>query len=216
MSQGRHAGTGFYARRGKRAFDLVAATPVGVVSLPVQAVVASLVRAKLGSPVIFRQQRPGLNGEPFDVFKFRTMTDERDRDGELLPDELRLTRFGTFLRSTSLDELPELWNVVRGDMSLVGPRPLLMRYLPLYTAAQARRHEVRPGVTGWSQVNGRNSADWPEKLAMDTWYVDHVSFVLDVKILLKTVTAVFGRQGISADGHATAPEFTGVESDEAS
>ena len=137
-------------------------------------------------------------------------------DGHALPDEERLTRFGQLLRSTSLDELPELWNVVKGEMSLVGPRPLLMKYLPLYTSEQARRHEVRPGVTGWAQVNGRNNADWHEKLAMDTWYVDNVSFALDLKILVRTVAAVFARHGISADGHATAPEFTGLETDRAS
>ena len=166
--------------------------------------------------MLFRQTRPGLDEQPFEILKFRTMTDEVDADGEPLPDEVRLTRFGQLLRSTSLDELPELWNVVKGDMSLVGPRPLLMKYLPLYTSEQARRHDVRPGVTGWAQVNGRNNADWHEKLAMDTWYVDNVSFLLDLKILLKTVTAVFARHGISADGHATAPEFTGLGTDRAS
>ena len=163
--------TDLYARRGKRASDLVAAASVGIVTLPLQAVVAVFVRTKLGSPVLFRQERPGLNEQPFTLIKFRTMTDGQDADGQPLPDDVRLTRFGQFLRSTSLDELPELWNVVRGDMSLVGPRPLLMRYLPLYSSEQARRHEVRPGITGWSQVNGRNSAtgqrSWPWILG--TW-----------------------------------------------
>lgn len=204
-----HCRHGLYERRGKRVLDLVIAGALGVVSLPVQAVVAVLVRNKLGSPVLFRHERPGRNGEPFILVKFRTMTDETAADGNLLPDDVRLTRFGQALRSTSLDELPGLWNVVKGDMSLVGPRPLLMKYLPLYSGDQARRHEVRPGVTGWAQVNGRNSADWQEKLAMDTWYVDNVSFWLDLKILLRTVTSVFQRHGINADGHATVPEFDG-------
>lgn len=209
MTHARTVSTGFYAGPGKRIFDLAAASLVGLVTLPLQAFLAVLVRRKLGSPVLFRHERPGLCAKPFVLVKFRTMTDERDADGELLPDEVRLTRFGRFLRSTSLDELPELWNVIRGDMSLVGPRPLLTKYLPLYTAEQARRHDVRPGVTGWAQVNGRNSAHWSEKFAMDTWYVQNVSLALDAKILLRTVTAVVTRRGISADGSATAPEFTG-------
>jgi len=157
--------------------------------------------------VLFRQSRPGLGGEPFQILKFRTMTDQTDADGAPLPDEQRLTAFGQWLRSTSLDELPELWNVVRGDMSLVGPRPLLMKYLPLYTPQQARRHEVRPGVTGWAQVNGRNSPDWGDKLGMDTWYVDNLSFGLDMRIMVKTMTTVFARDGINAEGFATASEF---------
>ncbi len=200
----------FYERRGKRLFDLVVASAVGVASLPAQVVVAILVRKELGSPVLFRHERPGLDGKPFILVKFRTMTDETDADANLLPDDFRLTRFGQLLRSSSLDELPELWNVVRGDMSLVGPRPLLTKYLPLYSGEQARRHDVRPGVTGWAQVNGRNSAGWQQKLAMDTWYVDNVSFWLDLKILARTLIAVFARHGISADGHATAPEFPGI------
>ncbi len=210
MTQNERRGRGFYKRRGKRVFDLVTASAMGLVALPAQVVVAVLVWKKLGSPVFFRHERPGLNGEPFILVKFRTMTDEFDADGNLLPDAVRLTRFGQMLRSTSLDELPELWNVIKGDMSLVGPRPLLTRYLPRYTSEQARRHDVRPGVTGWAQVNGRNSADWQEKLGMDTWYVDNLSFWLDLKILARTVTAVFARQGISAEGHATSPEFLGI------
>jgi lipopolysaccharide/colanic/teichoic acid biosynthesis glycosyltransferase len=204
---------GFYRRYGKRGCDVAAAGILLVVALPIQGAVAVLVRRRLGTPVLFRQERPGLDGQPFLILKFRTMTVERDADGELLPDEVRLTRFGQFLRSASLDELPELWNVVKGDMSLVGPRPLLMKYLPLYTSEQARRHEVRPGVTGWAQVNGRNTASWHGKLAMDTWYVDNVSFGLDLKILLRTVLAVFARHGIAAEGHVTAPEFTGTEAE---
>lgn len=196
-----------YERQGKRALDLILVSPALVASLPVQAVLAALVRLKMGKPVLFRQERPGLGGRPFVMLKFRTMTDERDPTGNLLADEARLTGFGRFLRSTSLDELPELWNVLKGDMSLVGPRPLLTHYLSRYTVDQARRHDVRPGITGWAQINGRNTAEWPAKLAMDTWYVDHVSLRLDLRILLRTVIAVTSRQGISATGHATAPEF---------
>lgn len=207
---------GLYRRYGKRTCDVAAAGVLLVLTLPIQGAVAVLVRTKLGAPVIFRQERPGTGGEPFLILKFRTMTDERNADGELLPDEVRLARFGQVLRGTSLDELPELWNVVKGDMSLVGPRPLLMKYLSLYTSEQARRHELRPGVTGWAQVNGRNTAGWHDKLAMDTWYVDNVSFALDVKILLRTVLAVFARHGIAAEGHATAPEFSGLEGRSAS
>nr|WP_275888485.1 sugar transferase [Desulfobulbus alkaliphilus] len=170
---------------------------------------AVLVRLKLGAPVLFRQTRPGLHGKPFSILKFRTMSDARDVRGNLLPDGERLTRFGRFLRSTSLDELPELFNVLRGDMSMVGPRPLLMAYLPLYTPEQARRHEVRPGITGWAQVNGRNALSWEEKFAMDVWYVDHRSWWLDVKILLLTVRRVLTRDGISAAGEATMPRFIG-------
>lgn len=197
----------FYQRRGKRMFDIAATSAIEVVAPPVQLVVAILVRAKLGSPVLFRQERPGLHGETFTILKFRTMTDEVDERGQLLPDEVRLTSFGKFLRSTSLDELPEPFNVLKGDMSLVGPLPLLVKYLPLYTPDQARRHYVRPGATGWAQVNGRNNADWHEKLAMDTWYADNVSFRLDMEILVKTVTTVLARHGVPADGHVTAPEF---------
>ncbi|MFN4359200.1 MAG: sugar transferase [Hylemonella sp.] len=168
-----------------------------------------LVRCKLGSPVLFRQVRPGLHGRPFVMVKFRTMTDERGADGELLPDAQRLTSFGRFLRATSLDELPELWNVLRGEMSLVGPRPLLMEYLPLYSPEQARRHEVRPGITGWAQVNGRNALSWDDRFKLDIWYVDHRSLWLDLRILWLTVRKVIVREGISAQGEATMPRFTG-------
>lgn len=167
------------------------------------------VRRKLGSPIFFRQTRPGLYGQPFQMIKFRTMTDARGADGTLLPDEERLTSFGRFLRASSLDELPELWNVLKGNMSLVGPRPLLMEYLPLYSREQARRHEVRPGITGWAQVNGRNALDWGDKFQLDIWYVDHRSIWLDIKILLITVRKVLLREGISAAGEATMPKFTG-------
>ena len=193
----------------KRLFDLAVTLPAVLVLAPVLLIVALLVRAKLGSPVLFRQQRPGRGGLPFELVKFRTMTDRRGPDGSLLPDAQRLTPFGRFLRASSLDELPELWNVLRGEMSLVGPRPLLMEYLPLYDAAQARRHEVRPGLTGWAQVNGRNALNWEEKFAADVWYVDHRSLWLDIKVLALTVAAVLGRHGISAAGEATMPPFRG-------
>ena len=163
----------------------------------------------MGRPIIFTQQRPGLSGKPFTIYKFRTMNDERDAQGNLLPDEQRLTRFGKFLRKTSLDELPELFNVLKGDMSLVGPRPLLMEYLPLYSAEQARRHEVKPGITGWAQINGRNTLAWEDKFNLDVWYVDHLSFWLDVKILFITLLKVFKREGISQDGQATVEKFRG-------
>ncbi len=193
----------------KRWFDLVVAV-VALLALAVPLLVLVwLVRCKLGSPVLFRQVRPGLNGKPFEMVKFRTMTDERGADGALLPDAQRLTPFGLFLRASSLDELPELWNVIKGDMSLVGPRPLLMEYLPLYTPEQARRHEVRPGITGWAQVNGRNAISWEEKFALDVWYVDHLSLWLDMRIVWMTVRKVLVRDGISAEGEATMPRFTG-------
>ena len=193
----------------KRFFDF-SATAFGllVLALPLL-LLALLVRTKLGSPVFFRQTRPGLHGKPFEMVKFRTMTDARDAQGELLPDSERLPPFGRFLRSSSLDELPELWNVLKGEMSLVGPRPLLMEYLPLYTPQQYRRHEVRPGVTGWAQVNGRNAISWEEKFALDVWYVENQSFWLDVKILWLTVKKVLVRDGISAAGEATMAKFTG-------
>ena len=195
----------------KRALDVVVAAVGLVVTAPLQLVLAVLVRLRLGSPVLFRQQRPGLGGEPFTLVKFRTMTDERGSGGGLLPDADRLTPFGRWLRATSLDELPELVNVLRGDMSLVGPRPLLPEYLELYTPEQARRHEVRPGITGWSQVNGRNDQSWDDKLAADVWYVDHRSLWLDLRILARTVVHVLGRRGISSEGHVTTPRFTGSE-----
>ncbi len=176
------------------------------------ALLAWLVRRKLGSPILFTQVRPGLHGKPFRIVKFRTMTDARDASDTLLPDAQRLTRFGRFLRASSLDELPELWNVLRGDMSLVGPRPLLMEYLPLYSPEQARRHEVRPGITGWAQVNGRNAISWTDKFALDVWYVDHGSLWLDVRILWLTVRKVLVRDGISAAGEATMPRFEGDKS----
>lgn len=193
----------------KRSFDLLAASlALLVLAMPLLAL-AWLIRRKLGSPVLFRQVRPGLQGQPFILVKFRTMTDECGPDGALLPDAQRLTNFGRFLRSSSLDELPELWNVLIGEMSLVGPRPLLVEYLPLYTPEQARRHEVRPGVTGWAQVNGRNSISWDHKFALDVWYVDHRSLWLDVRILWLTVRKVLVRDGISAAGEATMPAFKG-------
>jgi lipopolysaccharide/colanic/teichoic acid biosynthesis glycosyltransferase len=193
----------------KRVIDVLVAGSALVLLSPVFAVLWVLIRLRMGSPVLFRQQRPGRGGRPFEMIKFRTMTDARDVQGELLPDAQRLTALGTWLRRTSLDELPELLNVLHGDMSLVGPRPLLMEYLPLYSAEQARRHEVRPGVTGWAQVNGRNAVSWPEKFELDVWYVDHRSTRLDVEILWKTVSQVIGGHGVSAEGHATMEPFRG-------
>jgi len=193
----------------KRLFDFCVALIGTVLLLPVLLFVALQVRGKLGSPVFFRQSRPGLNGQPFQMVKFRTMQDAVDTRGNSLPDSERMTPFGNFLRSASLDELPELWNVLKGDMSLVGPRPLLMEYLHLYTPEQARRHEVRPGITGWAQVNGRNTLSWEEKFALDVWYVDNRSFWLDVKILWLTVSKVIKSEGISQRGHATTEKFLG-------
>ena len=193
----------------KRLLDFTAAL-LGLIALALPlCVLILLIRRRLGSPVFFRQIRPGLHGQPFEMVKFRTMTDACGPDGVLLPDAERLTPFGRFLRATSLDELPELWNVLKGDMSLVGPRPLLMEYLPLYSPEQARRHAVRPGVTGWAQVNGRNAISWEEKFALDTWYVDHQSLLLDIRILWLTVKKVLVREGISAAGEATMGKFTG-------
>jgi len=193
----------------KRIFDIML-TLIGVLLLsPVFFLVALMVKNKLGSPLFFKQVRPGLNGNLFDMYKFRSMTNERDTDGKLLSDEARLTKFGKFLRSTSLDELPSLWSVLKGDMSLVGPRPLLVEYLPLYSERQSRRHEVRPGVTGWAQVNGRNAISWDEKFDFDVWYVDNQSIWLDIKILLLTIKKVILRDGISAKNEATMPRFTG-------
>ncbi|THF56604.1 sugar transferase [Ollibium composti] len=194
----------------KRAFDIIVSGLAGIILSPFIAMIALLVRWRLGSPVLFRQTRPGKNAVPFGMLKFRTMTDGRGADGNLLPDAERLTGFGGFLRSTSLDELPELWNVLKGDMSLVGPRPLLMEYLPLYSPEQARRHEVRPGLTGWAQVNGRNALSWDDKFALDVWYVDNRSFFLDLKIVALTVVRVLKRSGISAEGEATMPRFSGT------
>jgi sugar transferase EpsL len=199
----------FYLRTGKRIFDLLIALPALILLSPLLAVLALLVRVKLGAPVFFRQQRPGLHGRAFRMVKFRTMTDARDAQGNLLPDADRLISFGRFLRAASLDELPELWNVVVGDMSLVGPRPLLMQYLDRYTPEQARRHAVRPGVTGWAQVNGRNAISWEQKFAYDVWYVDNLSFWLDLKILGMTVRKIIVREGISQAGQATMEEFMG-------
>lgn len=193
----------------KRGIDVTLAALALVLLSPVLAVVWVLVRLRMGSPVLFRQQRPGRHGRPFEMCKFRTMTDARDANGELLPDAERLTALGRWLRRTSIDELPELLNVLAGDMSLVGPRPLLMQYLPLYSPEQARRHEVRPGVTGWAQVNGRNAVSWPEKFELDVWYVDHRSTRLDLEIMWKTVAQVIGGHGVSAEGHATMAPFAG-------
>jgi lipopolysaccharide/colanic/teichoic acid biosynthesis glycosyltransferase len=205
-----------YSRAGKRLFDLTIGSLLAILTLPVQMIVGVLVKLRLGSPVVFSQVRPGRGGKPFAIRKFRTMTDERGPDGQLLPDADRLPAFGQFLRSTSLDELPELLNVVKGDMSLVGPRPLLMSYLPRYNARQARRHEVRPGLTGLAQVSGRNGLSWEEKLELDAWYVDHVSFALDMRILWRTLTSVIRRDGISSVDHATMPTFMGSPPDESS
>ncbi|MBI2513185.1 MAG: sugar transferase [Opitutae bacterium] len=191
----------------KRAFDVIAVVSTAAVWLPVLAVLAVLVRCKLGRPVFFRQERPGRHETIFELVKFRTMTGARDAADKLLPDAERLTPFGRWLRATSLDELPEFWNVLKGDMSLVGPRPLLVQYLPRYTAAQRRRHEVRPGLTGWAQINGRNALSWEEKFALDLWYVERHSLWLDVKILFLTFWQVLARRGISAPGEATMPEF---------
>ena len=180
-----------------------------IVLSPVLLVIAGMVRARMGSPVVFAQDRPGMGGTVFRMYKFRTMRDAMGPDGQPLPDEDRMTSLGATLRSTSLDELPEFWNVLKGDMSLVGPRPLLVRYLPLYSNEQARRHEVRPGITGWAQVNGRNALEWDDRLAMDVWYVDNRSMGLDLKIIWRTFAQVIRRQGVSAEGHATMPEFKG-------
>lgn len=195
----------------KRAFDIVASASALVVLSPVLAITAHKVKKELGSPVLFRQTRPGLHGKPFEMIKFRTMKDVTDEEGNALPDSERLTDFGKKLRASSLDELPELWNVLKGDMSLVGPRPLLMEYLPLYNAEQAKRHNVRPGVTGYAQVNGRNSLSWEDKFKLDTWYVEHQSFLLDMKILLKTVKKVLIKDGINEAGEATMSKFMGAQ-----
>ena len=193
----------------KRILDLVLSLTAAVVLSPIMLITAVLVRVKLGKPVIFRQERPGKDERIFKLYKFRTMTDAKDENGELLPDEVRLTKFGKALRSTSLDELPELWNIVKGDMSIVGPRPLLVRYLPLYNEKQKHRHDVRPGFTGLAQVHGRNSLSWAEKFDWDVKYVNHVTFLTDVKIILDTVGIVLKREGINSDTSVTMEEFKG-------
>ncbi|MCY8003868.1 sugar transferase [Bacillus haynesii] len=193
----------------KRFFDLALSVILLIALSPAMILTACLIRWKIGSPVLFRQTRPGLNGEPFTLYKFRTMTDERDEAGNLLSDEKRLTKTGRLIRKTSLDELPQLINVIKGDLSLVGPRPLLMEYIPLYTKRQWRRHEVKPGITGWAQINGRNKVTWEEKFELDVWYVDHRSFLLDLKILLLTVVKVLKSEGVSQDRHVTAEKFRG-------
>lgn len=202
-------GTFLYCQWGKRLLDLVLTIPALLLLAPLLVLVALSIRLRLGSPILFCQQRPGLRGQPFSLFKFRTMTDARDVQGHLLPDAERLTPFGRFLRSTSLDELPEFLNVLRGEMSLVGPRPLLMQYLERYTPEQMRRHDVRPGITGWAQVNGRNAITWERKFALDVWYVDQLSFWLDLRILAMTVWKILKREGISQRGHTTMEEFFG-------
>jgi undecaprenyl phosphate N,N'-diacetylbacillosamine 1-phosphate transferase len=198
-----------YRKYIKRPMDFILSLCAIIVLAPVLLIIAILVRVKLGSPVLFKQKRPGLNEKIFTLYKFRTMTDERDENGELLPDEIRLTRFGKLLRSTSLDELPELFNIIKGDMSIVGPRPLLIQYLPLYDDHQRRRHEVRPGLSGLAMAKGRNALTWEEKFAYDTYYANHVSFLLDVKIIFWTLAIVFKREGINEAGHATVTEFKG-------
>ncbi|MDY0274328.1 MAG: sugar transferase [Desulfomicrobium sp.] len=195
----------------KRSFDIVVSLLALCFFAPLLLIITLIIRLVLGAPVFFTQVRPGLHGQPFTMFKFRTMRDVKNAAGQPLPDAQRLTAWGRFLRSTSLDELPELWNVLKGDMSLVGPRPLLMEYLPLYSKEQARRHEVRPGITGWAQVNGRNALSWEEKFNLDLWYVDNQSMALDLKILWLTIKAVLGREGINAAGEATMPKFTGTK-----
>jgi sugar transferase EpsL len=195
----------------KRLFDLTFALIALVILSPIIFATAILVCIFLGTPILFKQERPGYKGRPFNIYKFRSMTNRITRDGSLLPDAERLTRFGRLLRSLSLDELPELFNIVRGDMSFVGPRPLLMEYLPLYSPKQARRHDVVPGLTGWAQVNGRNAIDWPARLAMDTWYVDHWSFWLDIKIIFLTAWKVVSREGVNQEGQSTVEYFKGEQ-----
>jgi len=200
---------GFYEKYIKRPQDFILALLAIIILSPVMLVTALLVRRKLGTPVLFSQERPGQNGVIFRLYKFRSMTDETDAEGNLLPDDVRLTEFGRRLRSTSLDELPELFNILRGDMSVVGPRPLLVRYLPRYNAFQARRHEVRPGFTGYAQIHGRNAITWEQKFIYDVWYVDHVTFINDWKIIFGTVMTVLRREGITSENSATAEEFMG-------
>lgn len=207
MKQGKQ---GVYARYIKRIMDVLLSGCALIVLSPVLLIVAVLVRTKLGSPVIFCQERPGKDEKIFKMYKFRSMTDARDENGELLPDEVRLTHFGKMLRSTSLDELPELWNIFKGDMSIVGPRPLLVKYLPRYNEEQHHRHDVMPGLTGWAQVNGRNALLWEDKFRLDVWYSEHVSFLLDVKVIFLTVKCVLHHEGISGADSATMEEFRGV------
>jgi sugar transferase EpsL len=198
-----------FGDRAKRLFDIIFSLLGLLLLSPLLTLLAAVVRLRLGAPVLFRQTRPGLHGKPFRMYKFRTMTDQRDAQGNLLADERRLTGLGRFLRGSSLDELPELVNVLKGEMSLIGPRPLLMEYLPLYTPLQARRHEVRPGISGWAQVNGRNAISWEDKFSLDVWYVDHRSFELDLRIIRRTLAIILKREGISEDGQATMSRFTG-------
>jgi sugar transferase EpsL len=195
----------------KRIFDILFSLVLLIVTLPILCVVALFVRLMLGSPVIFKQRRPGLNEKIFSIYKFRTMTSKRDAHGELLPDDARLTKFGEFLRSTSLDELPQLWNVLKGDLSFVGPRALLVEYLPLYSDRQKKRHLVKPGITGWAQVNGRNAISWEQKFDLDVWYAENHSLWLDFEILWRTALMVFKRSGVQSDGHVTMPKFTGTK-----
>ena len=202
---------GFYEKYIKRLLDFTLSFLALIILSPVLLVTALLVRIKLGSPIIFHQERPGKSEKIFRLYKFRSMTDECDENGNLLPDDQRLTRFGRILRSTSLDELPELWNILRGDMSIVGPRPLLVKYLPLYNEEQRHRHDVRPGLTGWAQANGRNAISWEEKFKLDVWYVQHVSFWVDVKVIFMTVKKVFCRDGISSETSVTMEEFSGTK-----
>ena len=202
---------GFYEKYVKRLVDIVCSLVVLAIFWWLYIILAVLVRVKLGSPVVLRQQRPGLHGKVFNVYKFRTMTDEKDINGCLLPDDIRLTTVGKFIRKTSLDELPQLFNVLKGELSLVGPRPLLVEYLPLYLPEQARRHDVKPGITGWAQVNGRNTISWEEKFKLDVWYVDNQSFWLDMKILWMTALKVVKREGVNQAGHVTMEKFRGSE-----
>lgn len=201
----------FYEKYIKRLLDILLSVAALMVLWPVLLITAILVHFKLGSPVIFKQARPGKDEKIFDLYKFRSMTDQRDEKGNLLPDEIRLTKFGKLLRSTSLDELPELWNILKGDMSVVGPRPLLVKYLPLYNEEQKHRHDVRPGLTGWAQANGRNALSWEEKFRLDVWYVEHLSFMVDVKTIFLTVKNVLRREGISSETAATMEEFQGTK-----
>ena len=197
----------------KRCFDLISSIIIFTLAIPILIIVTILVKVKLGSPVIFKQKRPGLNEKPFYLYKFRTMTDQRDSQGNLLPDQIRLTRFGQLLRKFSLDELPQLMNVIKGDLSLVGPRPLLMEYLPLYSREQAKRHQVRPGMTGWAQVNGRNAITWEEKFKLDVWYIENRTIFLDIKILFLTFLKVIKSEGINQASHVTTEPFKGSKAD---